>query len=291
MAMRRQGAPSMDSWCRTATRLDSCAQSSTKVMWRIAAVRGEFRRRSARFHLHAIARTGSTMNKYVARAVGTACLFGLATSQGSLANAATMTFESPVVGFFNSFTEAGFVVQPVGGNGQAMQGNTLGCGPTCADNGGRWILTLSVVGYADTISVTASDGHAFTLRSFDGAEGPHNDQAPFAWASGIRVTGRRADSSTTAQDFPLDQINDGQGGVTDFQRFKPTFANAFVEISFTGIVGNGRDFIIDNIELDGQQTPEPGTLALITLGLAGVGWSRRGESARRLHLTTSEPQV
>lgn len=194
----------------------------------------------------------------------------------SSASAVTINFNGSPNTSLSSYNEAGFNVAP--NFGQFFIGNTNSCSPTCADNGSQWLMSFNSSGgsgFGDTIIIKALDNHAFTFNSFSGAEGPFDNTNPNDWAFGIKVIGVLIDNSVMFQDFTLDQINDGTGGVADFQSFTSSLSNSFVEIRFSGIAGQGHDFIIDNITLDNVvQVPEPHTIALLSLGLLGFAASR-----------------
>lgn len=179
-----------------------------------------------------------------------------------------------------SYSEAGYNFIGTGGSGAIYNGVTTNCSPRCADNGTPWLGSFSsALGWADTIVMKAADGSLFSFASFDGAEAPYSVSGNAAnntyWASAIRVTGVLADNSLVNQDFTLDQINDGQGGVADFQSFTASLSGAFKELRFSGLQGNGRDFAIDNVTVNAAAVPEPASLGLVGLALLGLVTLRR----------------
>jgi hypothetical protein len=106
--------------------------------------------------------------------------------------------------------------------------------------------------------------------SFLGAES--HQGIPSLWAPEIVVTGQISGGGTISQSFALDFIHDGVGGVADFQSF--TISSAFTNlesISFEASNGTGH-FSIDSLNY--ETIPEPATLALMGLGLAGIGYKR-----------------
>jgi len=202
----------------------------------------------------------------------------------SQALAQTITFDAYGWGPFTSYSEAGFDVTVSGSQGYGERTNGPATCTICggADNGTFYVQTMNsysnyALYYGDTFVIKASDNHLFTLESFSGAEAL--GFYPHTWASSISVIGVRADSTTVSQNFTLDQINDGPGGVADFQNFATSFSDAFKEIRFSGLPGTygGVDFAIDNVTL-GVATapiPEPETYAMLVAGLGLLGFAAR----------------
>lgn len=177
-----------------------------------------------------------------------------------------------------SVTEDGFrfaqVEQPSPNTSLGQLSGANNCVPTCADNGTVAAREFNArQGGFFVISPVA--GGSFSLLGFDAGESFSG--TPANWADAINVIGNLAGGGQVTALFPLDQINDGTGGLADFQSFllPPTFAN-LLSAEFHGTGLRGQEFAVDNINVVAiSAVPEPGTLALLSVGLAVFGMSRR----------------
>lgn len=219
------------------------------------------------------------------------CILGLSLGASLFsavdASASIVTFGTTSLGGVVSYSEAGFKFTGTGGSALLVNGDSSNC--ICVDNGTPWMGAFnSSFALADTIVMKAADGHLFNLVSFDGAESFSSSIGRIYWAAAIRVTGVLADDSVLVADFALDQISDGPGGVADFQSFTTGLTGAFKELRFSGVLGNGLDFTIDNLVATEASVPEPGSLVLVGLALFGL-IARRHPTATSFRWIAAHP--
>ena len=191
--------------------------------------------------------------------------------------ATTITFDDDVTSFSGAgatFSTQGFQFSL----GEDTTGLiTLGgssCSPGCPLNGTKYLLNRDI-GLPTAVTLSETGGGVFSLTAFDAGE---SFDAPGFAAAQISVVGTRSDNSTVSALFSLDGVNDGAGSGVDFQTFalSGAFSN-LLSVSFNGSGGSGspqNQFALDNIGIY-QGTPEPTTLLLLGVGLAGLGFCRR----------------
>ena len=152
------------------------------------------------------------------------------------------------------------------------------CGPPCASNGTRTLLAAGTgLGYSSQVTLTRNGGGTFVLTGLDAGE--MFSDTPLFSAARINYSeflGGLGGLLVASGSIVLDGIIDGPGGVPDFQSFSVT--GALVDtILFVGAGGtNGNNgFSLDNLTI----VPEPSSLLLVGLGLAGLAGACRRKAA------------
>jgi hypothetical protein len=149
---------------------------------------------------------------------------------------------------------------------------TNNCGPTCPDNGGIFLL-----GHGAGFTISAINGGTFSLLDFDAAEA-HNGHT--IHAPTIQVTGVLSDNTIVQSLFNVDNINDGDGPLIDFENFfTGTLFTNVVSLNFEGIGGSANFFSLDNIHfaevIATAEVSAPGSALLMFLAMAGLLATRR----------------
>lgn len=202
-------------------------------------------------------------------------LLGFAMAISGAANAVVITFDEydrfQLVSN-TTFTNSGYEFTTSAST--SIFDNTC-CRPEFPNNGD---LYLAVNYYSHGgFTLTNADSSAFDLLSFDIAETFMGLESSH-WADYVRVEATYADASTFSQDFALDGIQDGSGPANDFQTYLT--GNEFTNLQSVHFMGIGdstsfQGFTIDNIDIETTSVPEPTAIALLSLGLIGLGFSRK----------------
>jgi len=138
----------------------------------------------------------------------------------------------------------------------------VGASPTAArpDNGSAYLQA----GSGSTLKFSFLNGSVFDLLSVDLAE--YSTVVPDAVT--VRFVGYRQDGSTVMADFITDGIIDGTAPQADFQTFN--FGTQFSQLTRVEIPTDG--WSLDKLVVS---VPEPGSEALLVLGIAALVFNRR----------------
>ena len=152
--------------------------------------------------------------------------------------------------------------------------NHSGAGPAfmLSDNGTTYFVTDDNIG-DNEVRVSPLGGGAFSLLSVDLGEAS-NTGALGERATTITITGHLFGGGTIVSVFLLDLLHDGDGPGVDFETvlFGAGWGN-LVAVTFDGTGGAGNYWALDNMNV--EAVPEPGTLGLLALALAGLSLNRR----------------
>ena len=172
----------------------------------------------------------------------------------------------------------GFTFSPASGN-TAVLTNDGACAPLCAANGTATLVmghsSLTLPSSQAPLTMSSTSATSFHLLGFDFAElieggAPEN-------ASSLRVTGLVVGGGTISELVTIDGVNDGPGGVDDFQASSLSAiwsSTLLTSVQFAGLRGSdsGFAFQLDNVRVDTSpgQVPEPGSLALMAFAMLGA---------------------
>ena len=146
-----------------------------------------------------------------------------------------------------------------------------------ADSGSTYLQIRGLVG-DNLVTMSPIGGGTFRLNSLQLGEGFHGGTGSLGDnATSLLVTGNLLGGGTVSTTITFDGINDGPGGLADFQL--ATFNSGWINLTsvvFDGLGGNDGRLGIDSVIVN---VPEPSSLALAGIGILACVWRRLARKA------------
>lgn len=212
------------------------------------------------------------MKKIVCRLLVTTVAFCTA----SVLSAATIDFEDIAVGLGNNIVGGDVNSGGYFFNASEDESHRVNGHPDYADSGSTYLLFHSLIGN-NTLTMSPIGGGTFRLNSVLLAEGYDLGSGNSGLnATSVLIVGNLFGGGTVSTTITLDGVNDGPGGLADFQlaNFNASWDN-LTSVVFDGLGGEDGRMGIENIVVN---VPEPSSL--VFLGLGAVAWLWRRSNSK-----------
>ena len=214
--------------------------------------------------------------KSICRAFGAALLTGLMTNQAAATPYTDFTLFQSAAG---PLTTDNFESAPWVDSTNPMPTTSLGVAWTAQDN----LFGTTAAARSGSRSLSDLDGTQSSDQLF--AAMPNDIFAIGGWVYDWRQGGQISLTAYDAGNAVLDSVTVDLANTLDFRFLGLTTTSAIASVKFEKLVLPGTstddDFALDDFSFGGttSSVPEPSIIALMALGLAGIGYARKKNSA------------